>query len=74
MNAEQNEDLPEKDKPSETSSILTRTSFTKNEGYPHRVEDPVWVFINDKPQRGVIRFIGRVPGGQDIMAGIEMVS
>ncbi|CAB3988895.1 ubiquitin carboxyl-terminal hydrolase CYLD isoform X3, partial [Paramuricea clavata] len=38
----------------------------------HKQHDRVWVFINDKPFAGFIRYIGRVPGYYGIFAGIEM--
>jgi hypothetical protein len=40
----------------------------------YKEHDRVWVFINDKPCAGNIRYIGRVPGYDEIFAGIEMVS
>ena len=39
----------------------------------HQVGDRVWVYVNDKFCGGFIRYIGRVPGGKDILVGIELV-
>ncbi len=39
----------------------------------HQVGDRVWVYVNDKLCGGFIRYIGRVPGGKDILVGIELV-
>ena len=46
----------------------------KSEKYMgHKINDRVWVYINDKPHAGQIKYIGRVPGFDDFLAGIEMV-
>ena len=39
----------------------------------HKIDDRVWVHINDKPHAGQLKYIGRVPGYDEIFAGIEMV-
>ena len=39
----------------------------------HKIDDRVWVYINDIPHGGQMKYIGRVPGFDDIHAGIEMV-
>ena len=41
----------------------------------HKLKDKVWVFIDDKPCGGHLKYIGRVPGGGGgTLAGIYMVS
>ena len=35
--------------------------------------DRVWVYVDDKLCGGHIRYIGRVPGGKETLAGIELV-
>ena len=40
----------------------------------HKLEDRVWVFIDDKLCGGYLKYIGRVPGGGgETLAGIHMV-
>ena len=39
----------------------------------HQVGNRVWVYIVDKLCGGFIRYIGRIPGGKDILVGIELV-
>ena len=40
----------------------------------HKLDDKVWVFIDDKPCGGYLKYIGRVPGGGGgTLAGIYMV-
>ena len=40
----------------------------------HKIDDKVWVYINDELCGGFLKYIGRVPGGGgDILAGIHMV-
>ena len=40
----------------------------------HNMDDRVWVYINDKLYGGYIKYIGRVPGGTETLAGIRLVS
>lgn len=40
----------------------------------HQEGDRVWVYVEDKLCAGCIRYIGRVPGGKETYAGIELVS
>ena len=39
----------------------------------HQVKDRVWVYIEEKPKCGTIRYIGRAPGGDMFYAGVELV-
>ena len=40
----------------------------------HKLDDKVWVFINDELCGGFLKYIGRVPGGGSAtLAGINMV-
>ena len=56
-----------------STSIIQSSEDVNTKKFEHKEGDPVWVFINDKPKRGVLKYIGRPPGVQDIFAGIEMV-
>ena len=54
------------EKPDET------TSFEEYLG--HKLDDRVWVYINENPHCGIIKYIGRVPReGEEIFAGIHLV-
>ena len=39
----------------------------------HQLDDRVWVYVGDKLCAGSIRYIGRIPGGKEILVGIELV-
>ena len=39
----------------------------------HQEGDRVWMYVEDKLCAGYIRYIGRVPGGKETYAGIELV-
>ncbi len=48
------------------------TSFEEHSG--HKLDDRVWVYIQDKAQCGIIKYIGRIPKeGDQIFAGILLV-
>ena len=49
-------------------------SKQEDETTGHKLDDKVWVFINDELCGGFLKYIGRVPGGgREILAGIHMV-
>ena len=49
-------------------------SKLEDETTGHKLNDKVWVFINDELCGGVLKYIGRVPGGGgEIHAGIYLV-
>lgn len=51
-------------------------NFSKQEDKTtgHKLDDRVWVYIDEKLCRGVLKYIGRVPGGGgETFAGIYMV-
>ena len=64
----------DKNKTKEINSYTKSTIENSLDQYiEHNLYDPVWVYIDDKPQRGIIEFIGRPPGEKNILAGIKMV-
>ena len=67
------EDFPNLISPVEQPNEET-VSEKQDKSVVYKEHDRVWVFINDKPCVGFIRYIGRVPACDGIIAGIEMVS
>ena len=78
LSKEKNKELNEgKNKDAESLKISTSIKQSSEDlntkNFEHKEGDTVWVFINDKPKRGVLKYIGRPPGALDVFVGIQMV-
>lgn len=61
------------EQPHENSLDMQKKSAEQALDAGHQMDDRVWVYVGDKLCAGFIRYIGRIPGGKEILVGIELV-